>query len=233
MRTSYKLCFSDVEQPAKNSTTQKIWVVTECYYPEVVSTGQCLAEMGDELSIRFEVKVICGNRSDLSSDTRECLPQSGNGVEIFRVRSTALDSNFVWYRMVNMLTFGLAMFWNSFRRFKKGDKVLVITTPSTLPFTAALASLINGASYTLYIRTGYPDDLFTNDTLQPNSLRVQAIHFANAWLFKYAAKIIVVGRDMAEHIKARTNGLDVPISTMPNWKGSSVDGVVRRIDQRP
>jgi hypothetical protein len=115
-----------------------------------------------------------------------------------------------------MLTFGLAMFWNSYRRFKKGDKVLVITTPPTLPFTAALASLIKGASYTLYVRTHYPDDLFTNDTVQPYSLRVRAIHFANAWLFKYAAKIIVVGRDMAELIKARTKGLDVPISTIPD-----------------
>ena len=205
-------------KPAKNSNKQKIWVVTECYYPEVVSTGHWLAEMGDELSIRFDVKVICGDRSDLSNDTRACLPQSGNGVEIFRVRSTALDSNFVWYRMVNMLTFGLAMFWNSYKRFKKGDKVLVITTttPPTLPFTTALASLVKGASYTLYIRTRYPDDLFTNDTLQSNSLRVQVIHFANAWLFKYAAKIIVVGHDMAELIKTRTNGLEVPISTMPN-----------------
>ena len=220
-------------KPAKNSNKQKIWVVTECYYPEVVSTGHWLAEMGDELSIRFDIKVICGDRSDLSNDTRACLPQSGNGVEIFRVRSTALDSNFVWYRMVNMLTFGLAMFWNSYKRFKKGDKVLVITTPPTLPFTTALASLIKGASYTLYIRTRYPDDLFTNDTLQSNTLRVQVIHFANAWLFKYAAKIIVVGHDMAELIKARTNGLEVPISTMPNWTGSSVDGVVRRIDLQP
>ena len=192
-----------------------------------------LAEIGDELSIRFEVKVICGHRSDLSSDTRECLPQSGNGVEIFRVRSTALDSNFFLYRMVNMLTFGLAMFWNSYRRFKQGDKVLVITTPPTLPFTIALASLIKGASYTLYIRAHYPDHLFTNGTLQPNSFRVRAIHFANAWLFKYAAKIIVVDSHMAELIKARTNGLDVPISTIPYRTGLSIDGVIRRIDHRP
>ena len=207
-----------LSKPVKNTNNQKIWVITERYYPEVVSIGQYLAEVGHEISNRFDVNVICGQWNDLSNDVRG--PRPGNGVEVFPVWSTELNCNFVWYRMVNMFTLELAIFWNSIRRFKKGDKVLVITSPPTLPFPAAFVSLIKGASYTLFIRAHYPDHLLANGTLKPNSFLIRAILFANAWLFKYAARIIVVGRDTAELIRARTSGLDVPISTIPNWGGS-------------
>jgi glycosyltransferase involved in cell wall biosynthesis len=46
---------------------------------------------------------------------------------------------------------------------------------------------------------------------------VNALSFFNRWLYKHAAKIIVVGRDMLELVQRKTEGLDIPIATIPNW----------------
>jgi hypothetical protein len=77
--------------------------------------------------------------------------------------------------------------------------------------------LIKGASYTLLIHDYYPDQLVALGKLKPNSYPVRAMHFANAWLFKHSARIIVTGRDTAELVAARTEGLDVQVSTIPIW----------------
>lgn len=203
--------------PGEVSKKQRLWVVTECYYPEVVSTGQYLTQTAEGLADRFDVKVICGQPNYLSRGTRAPRNETHKGVEIFRVWSTLLNKNVVAYRVVNMITLGLSMFWRSLCEFRPGDKVLVVTAPPNLPFSAAIAGLIRGSSYTLLIHDYYPDQLVALGKLRANSFAVKTMHFANSWLFKHAARIVVVGRDMAELVAARTGGLDVPISTIPNW----------------
>ena len=192
-------------------------MVTECYYPEAVSTGQYLTQTAEGLADQFEVKVICGQPNYLSRGTLAPAREVRNGVEIHRVWSTLLDKNVIPFRLVNMMTLGTFMFLNTLRKIRKGDKVLVVTAPPNLPFSTALASLIKGGSYTLLIHDYYPDQLVALGKLKPDSLAVRVMHIANSWLFKHTARIIVVGRDMAELVAARTEGLDVPVSIIQNW----------------
>ena len=199
------------------SQKQVLWVVTECYYPEVVSTGQYLTQTAEGLADDFDVKVICGQPNYLSRGTRAPRQEMRNGVRIHRVWSTLLNKNVVLFRLVNMLTLGLSMFFKSLAEFRSGDKVLVVTAPPNLPFTTGVASLARGAAYTLLIHDYYPDQLVALGKLRSNSLAVKVMHAANSWLFKHAARIVVVGRDMAELVSARTEGLDVPVVTIPNW----------------
>jgi colanic acid biosynthesis glycosyl transferase WcaI len=200
-----------------NIEKKRLWVITECYFPEAVSTGQYLTQTAEGLASDFDVKVICGQPNYLSKGIKAAAHERRNNVEIFRVWSTLLDKNVVIYRLVNMLTLGVAMFLRALRSFARGDRVLVVTAPPNLPFATAVACLLKGSSYTLLIHDYYPDQLVALGKLKPNSLATKAIHFANSWLFKFASRIIVVGRDMAELVSGRTDGLDIPVTTIPNW----------------
>jgi glycosyltransferase involved in cell wall biosynthesis len=86
-----------------------------------------------------------------------------------------------------------------------------------MPFITALASLVRGASHILLIHDNYPEILIAVDKATENSFFVKTLNFFNRWLYKYAAKIIVVGRDMKELLAEKTAGLDIPITTIPNW----------------
>ena len=58
-----------------------------------------------------------------------------------------------------MLTIGVSIFIKSLRLFQKGDQVLVVTAPPSLPVTTALATLLRGANFTLLVQDSYPEIL--------------------------------------------------------------------------
>ena len=203
-------------EPGK-SGKQRLWVVTEVYYPEVISTGYYLTSIAEGLQQDFDVSVLCGQPNYAARGTIAPKRENRNGVEIFRSSSTTLDKNIIFFRLINMLTLGMSMFFKSLRHFRQGDRVLVVTAPPSLPFTTALAALIKGSSYSLLLHDSYPEILVAAGKLKENSLIADVLNFCNRWLFKYTTKVIVVGRDMNELVTRKTKGLDLSIVTIPNW----------------
>lgn len=201
------------EEPVKKN----LWVVTELYYPEETSTGYYLTRIAEGLAGDFNVKVLCGQPNYSGRGVRAPKKEVHNDVEIFRAFGTTLDKNVILFRLVNMLTLSFSIFWKALFNFQKGDKILVVTTPPSLPFITAFASLIRGGSYVLLIHDNYPEILIAVGKAKENSLFVKILDFFNRWLYKYAGKIIVVGRDMRLLVERKTKGLDIPIEYIPNW----------------
>jgi colanic acid biosynthesis glycosyl transferase WcaI len=202
---------------AAGERSETLWIVSELYYPEETSTGYYMTKIAEGLAADRTVKAICAQPTYSKRGTKAPRREVHNGVEIFRTWSTTFDKNVILLRVVNMLTFGMSVFLNSLRRFRAGDRVLVVTTPPLLPFAAMLAGVIRGCSVTLLIHDNYPEILIAAGKSREDSAFVRLAHFANRWLYKNAARIIVVGRDMRELVAQKTAGLDIPITTIPNW----------------
>ncbi|MEP6850439.1 MAG: glycosyltransferase family 4 protein [Acidobacteriota bacterium] len=200
-----------------STAKQRLWVVTEVYYPEQISTGYYLTSIAEGLAPHLDVKVLAGQPNYGSRGLTAPKHEHRKDVEIFRAPSTRLDKNVIPFRVLNMLTLGLSMFFKSLKLFKSGDRVLVVTAPPSLPFTTALAALIKGSSYTLLLHDSYPEILVAVGKAKARSVFVRTVNIFNRWLYKHAAKIIVVGRDMHDLLTAKTAGLDIPIVTIPNW----------------
>ena len=194
-----------------------LWILTEVYYPEVISTGHYLTAIAEGLAADQTVKVITGQPKHMSRGLRAAKRETLNGVEIFRVAGTTLDKDFLPFRLLNMLTIGLSIFFRSLSLFRNGDRVMVVTAPPSLPVTTAIACLIRGASYTLCVQDSYPEILVAVGAAKPDSLFVRFVNHANRFVYKHASKIIVMGRDMNELFARKTYGLDIPIVTIPNW----------------
>ncbi len=202
------------DKPAKKRT---LWVVTELYYPEETSTGYYLTRIAEGLTDVFDVKALCGQPNYSARGARAPKHEERSGVEIFRCAGTTFNKNVIIFRLINIFTLTCSIFFRSLIHFHAGDRVLVVTTPPSLPFIVAFASLIKGASYTLLIHDNYPEILIAAGKIRNNSLIARGLNFFNRWLYKHAAKIIVVGRDMKELIGSKTSGLDIPIAVIPNW----------------
>lgn len=216
---------SDTERA--RARRRRLWVITELYYPEETSTGYYLTRIAEGLAGDFDVQVICGQPNYSARGLKAPRREIHRGVGIRRVRGTTLDKNVIAFRILNMLTLGMSVFAAALFNFGRGDGVLVVTTPPTLPFIAAVAALFRGAGYVLLIHDNYPEILVAAGKSKPGSLFVRmAAHF-NRWLYKYAAKIIVVGRDMRELVGRKTEGLGVPIDTIQNW------AELERVEPRP
>jgi glycosyltransferase involved in cell wall biosynthesis len=195
----------------------RLWIVTELYYPEETSTGYYLTRIAEGLADDRDVKVLCGQPTYSARGMVAAKHEVHNGVEIFRVSGTTLDKNVIVFRLINMITLGLSVFFRALRNFRRGDRVLVVTTPPSMPFVVAIAALAKGASYVPLIHDNYPEILIAVGKSSQGSLLANSIDFFNRWLYKYAEKIIVVGRDMHDLLTRKTAGLDIPLVTIPNW----------------
>lgn len=202
---------------AFEKSLKTLWIVSELYYPEETSTGYYLTKLAEGLAADFEVKVLCGQPNYSARGINSPKREKHKNVNIFRAWGTRLDKNVIPYRIINMLSLGFSIFFKALFHFKKGEKVLVVTTPPVLPFITAIASILRGASYVLLIHDNYPEILVAVEKTSENSPFVKILNFFNRQLYKYAAKIIVVGRDMQELIERKTSGLNIPIDYIPNW----------------
>jgi len=86
-----------------------------------------------------------------------------------------------------------------------------------------VSSLVRVASYVVLLHDLYPAILVAVGKTKTGSLLFNTIERANRWLYKHASKLVVVGRDMAERVRKKSAGLDVPIVTIPNW--SDLDAI--------
>jgi glycosyltransferase involved in cell wall biosynthesis len=183
----------------------------------MTSTGYYLTRIAEGLAKDFDVKVLCGQPNYSARGVSAPAREIYNEVEIFRCLGTRLDKNVIPFRLINMLTLGASVFFKALFNFKKGDRILVVTTPPSLPFITAFAALARGAAYTLLIHDNYPEILIAVEKTNRDSFLVKTLNFFNRWLYKYASKIVVVGRDMKVLVEEKTSGLDIPIATIPNW----------------
>jgi glycosyltransferase involved in cell wall biosynthesis len=197
-----------------------LWVVTELYYPEETSTGYYLTRIAEGLADKFKVKVLCGQPNYSAKGARAPAKENHNNVEISRCSSTTLDKNVIAFRLINMLTLGLSTFFAALVGFKKGDDVLVVTTPPSMPFIVALAAKVKGATYVPLIHDNYPDLAIASKKLRPDSFVAKISVPLNRRLLAGARKIIVVGRDMRELVAQKKAGAETPIAMIPNWAES-------------
>ena len=207
-------------------TKPRLWVVSEVYYPELTSTGYYLTAIAEGLADSFDVKALCGQPNYSSRGVKAPKRELHNGVEIYRASGTRLNKNNVILKLVNMLTLSLSMLFHSVSKFHRGDRILVVTTPPTMPFLIAAASLLRGSPYTLLIHDAYPEVMAAVGTVKRNSFFYRTIDYFNRWLYKHARKIIVVGRDMKNLISKKSSGLNISIDYIPNW--AEIDDVKPR-----
>lgn len=225
MRDSFKREKKETTEGKKkeNSLENKetLWVVTELYYPEMTSTGYYLTKIAEGLTDRFQVKVLCGQPNYSARGTRAPRSEKYNNVQINRAFGTTLDKNIIPFRLINMITLSASMFFKAIFKFKKNGRVLVVTTPPTLPFITALAARIRGSRYTLLIHDNYPEILIAAGKSKPDSISVKFLNFVNKWVFNRAERIIVVGRDMKKLVEAKikknNQKRNIPIDIIQNW----------------
>jgi len=196
---------------------KRLWIVSELYYPEETSTGYYLTKIAEGLAAGFDVKVLCGQPNYSNRGNYAPRKEIHKDVEIFRAWGTTFDKNVIFLRIINMLTLSWSIFFKALIGFQKNDRILVVTTPPLLPFIAALATKARGGSYVLLIHDNYPEILIAVGKTKENSPLVKILDFFNRWLYKYASKIIVVGRDMQELITEKTRRFNIPIDYIPNW----------------
>jgi len=191
--------------------------VGEPYAPEENTTAYYLTQIAEGLADGAEVSVLCGQPSYLSRGIRAPRFERLGGVSVRRCLGTTLDKNVMPFRLTNMLTLGTSMFLNALFRFRKGDKVLVVSAPPSLPFLMALASRVRRAKFYYLLHDKYPEQLVATGIAGDDDLLVRLLRRMNRWLYSKSERIITVGRDMEEIVCGSPGARPGSVCTIQNW----------------
>jgi len=63
------------------------------------------------MTAAFNVKVLCGQPNYSAPGIPAAKHETRNGVEIFRAGDTTLNKNVIMYKLINMITLGIATFF--------------------------------------------------------------------------------------------------------------------------
>jgi len=187
----------------EKSLNKSIWILSELYYPEDSATGHNVTNVAEGLAESFNVRALCAQPTYQARGLKAPINEVHNKVRIHRCGATSLNKDVLAFRLVNLVTISLSIFFNALARIKRGNVVLVVTNPPTLPFVVFLACKIRGARIILRVEDVYPDALIAAGMVKADSTLVKVFNVLQRGLYKRVDRIIVLGRDMMQIVKRK------------------------------
>lgn len=198
------------------SSRDRLWVISELYYPEQTSTGYFLTRIAEGLTSTYDVNVICGQPS--YSERGELVPyrEVRNGAKIFRMKATHFDKDRLFLRIINSLTLTITVIYFALRHFERNDKVLVVTNPPILVPVLGLIGKFKRQKLFLLVHDVYPEVLAATNMIGKNSFAYRILLWIFNSSYKLYGDIIVLGRDMEKLFRDKLPK-STQITIIPNW----------------
>ncbi len=195
-----------MEKTARKLDNKKnrLLVLCQIFYPELISTGQTLTELCEQLSANgVEIEVLCAQPTIVKMSEKVPRIIDYKGITIKRVMATTFPKLQTLGRIINQITYALSTF--IFLLFDRSKRpILVLTNPPFLAFFCAfLRSIGLGQAYIYLVFDVYPETAINLGMLKKNSLIAKIWQWFNTFSFAQASKIIVIGRCMEEIIQMK------------------------------
>lgn len=194
----------------------RLWVVSELYYPEQTSTGYFLTHIAEGLGQSMPVSVVCGQPTYSEHGVRAPAREDRNGVRIYRVRATHFGKDRLLLRAINILTLTASVAWFALTHFRRGDRLLVVTNPPTLPPLVGVIARWKRMDAHLLVHDVYPEVLAATGFLSVDSRGYRLLKRFFSATYGLYQSVIVLGRDMAEVVRGKVDA-GRRITIIPNW----------------
>ena len=198
----------------------RITLINQTFYPDVVSSGQHLADLALNLVGRgHEVTVVTSRRA--YDDPEKVFPkqETWRGIRILRVSATGFGKRARWRRAADFATFLWSCCWRLFR-LPKQEVVVAMTSPPLVSFVGAWFARLRGGRFYYWIMDLNPDEALAAGWLAPGSFAARWLERCSRFSLRHAAKVIVLDRFMQKRILDK--GIDAgKIVVIPPWSHDS------------
>lgn len=197
-----------------------IKIISELYYPEETSTGYFVTGIAEGVAASgaSSVSVLCAqptySQKGLIAAKRECL----NGVEVRRLAAPLGDKNCMVGRLWNTFSLSVRFAFSMFGFIRRGDVVMVVTNPPSLPLLVVWIAKLKGAIPVLLVHDVYPDVLVPTGLTHSGSALYRMVDLFQRHMLRQMRKIIVLGRDMQTRLSLKLKQEEIDrFVRIPNW----------------
>src|ERR1700722_17676099 len=194
----------------------RITVLNQTFYPDVVSSGQPLADLALQLTERgHEVTVVTSRRAYDDPSKEFAKHEIWRDVRIIRVFATGFGKRAKWRRACDFATFLLSCCWRLLW-LPRQDLVIAMTSPPLVSFIGAWFARLRGSQFCYWIMDLNPDEAVAAGWLAANSLPARLLEGCSRFSLRNASKIVVLDHFMQKRILEK----DIEpkkISVIPPW----------------
>jgi glycosyltransferase involved in cell wall biosynthesis len=173
-------------------------IVCQVFYPELISTGQTLTELAEELATRgLKIVVVAAQPTLLPGSRKVPRILEHQGMVIRRTWSTRLPKTQFLGKLANVTTFFLSACGMVFFTYRH-SQLLLLTNPPYLPFFGWLCHVIRRQPFGVLLFDIMPEQAELIRFIKPNGLLAKAWRRFNAMWYGRAAYAVVLSQDMLE-----------------------------------
>lgn len=204
---------------------QRILVLCQHFYPEMVSTGLHMTELFTNLA-QFEqnkITVFCTSPSKeefLHKSSLSAL-ETYRKVTIHRVSNLGQQHGSIFQRLLFSLSYFFKAFWFSLKNKSSFDVVVITTNPPFIGLVAYILKSFFSIPYLLIVYDIYPEIAVLLDVLKPSSLTAKLWGWFTKLIYNHADRLVVIGEDMRKIVMEKTNPhVWKRIELIHNWADS-------------
>jgi len=195
-----------------------LWFISGDFYPDEIGVAYFMTQLALHFAPSRRVAVLCGLPKYNARGRAVPRLEIWKGVRVERCRDSTLDKNRMFQRILMVFVSSFSIFGRALRRFRRGDTVLVVTSPPLLPFLVRIACAVRGARCLLRVDDVYPEVFVAAGNMAPRSLAVKVLVGLNKRLYRSMERIVVLGRDMEALARAKAGPrFSKKIIVIPNY----------------
>lgn len=198
------------------NTKKHIWLVSELFYPETISTGYIMTEIAKSLAKDYQVSVVCGPEFYEEKDEKVEVKPLPN-INIHRIQSKGYNKNSFISRIIGHLKVTYKMLRLMKKKMPKDAEVLMVTNPVLLLVLTSFAAKKRNWKMNVLVHDVFPENLVISGFIKSNTSFAFGIMkriFNSA--FKKMDTLIVLGRDMQKLFEQKKNSKK-GITIIENW----------------
>mgnify|MGYP000899895766 CR=1 FL=1 len=195
---------------------KELWLVSELFYPETISTGYIITEIARSLSLKYDVNVVAGPEY-YQAKNRKFESEMLGDVRIYRVNTNGYNKNVLTTRLIGQFLVSFKMILLMLQRIPRNSHVVIVTNPTLLFIMSSYLVKLRKWKIKLLVHDVFPENLIAAGLLSSKSsplYRFLKLVFNNAFL--KMETLIVLGRDM-KNVFEKKIGLETRIAIVENW----------------
>ena len=202
------------------STSRRLVLLCEHFYPEMISTGMHMTELATRLAgLGWRITVLTAKPS-WGTDDDAPVPREmvHEGVRIVRVPTIGSQKGGLASKAVAAASYVVSVSWALVTRRNDYEGMLVTTNPPFVGMLAWLISKVTRRPYLLLVYDVFPEFAISLGVISDDSWIAKAWRRAFRLTLTGAAVTVVIGRDMRELIRGKMpRRLHDRIVMIPNW----------------
>ena len=194
---------------------QKLWIVSEMFYPNEVSTSFILTHIANRMTSKYDVNILCCSTNEEKTESFSI----NKHIKILRLPFPQNHSYNLAFRILRSIYICLGLCWKLLIKSSSHDKVLIVTNPVSLVLLISVIKFFRKFELSILVHDVFPE----------NTISAHLIHSKKSLIYLFfktlfdrayanADKIIVLGHDMKKVIAKKVANYGNPqITIIPNW----------------